>query len=146
MLARRLLLPASDSWAPDAAWLLLRVWTGLAMALLHGWPKIADFDVIVQRFPDALGIGSPAVNLALSASAEFGAALLLAAGLGTRAAALVLTVNMSVAWLVGHGAQLSGPRSGETAFIYLAVFVAVAIAGPGRLSADAWLGRASPEQ
>lgn len=116
------------------------------MLTLHGWAKIADFDAIAQRFPDALGLGSPAVNLALSASAEFGAAVLVVIGLGTRLAAGLLAVNMTVAWIVAHGARLSGAGSGETAFIYLAVFVALAIAGPGRYSIDGQLFGAPSRQ
>lgn len=116
------------------------------MVALHGWPKVADFDAMAQRFPDALGLGSPTVNLALSASAEFGAAALVVLGLGTRLAALVLAVNMTVAWVVAHGARLSGEGSGEMAFIYLAVFVALLIAGPGRYSIEFHLFGATARQ
>lgn len=146
MPARRVWLPGRDSAAPDVGLLLLRLWTGGAMVALHGWAKVVDFDSMAQRFPDALGLGSPAVNLALSASAEFGAAALLMLGLGTRLAALVLAVNMTVAWIVAHGARLSGAGSGETAFIYLAAFVALLVAGPGRYSIDFHLFGATSRQ
>src|SRR5262245_35611018 len=114
MFVRNVFAAGGHTLATGFGLLLLRVWVGLSMVLLHGLTKVSSFDSVVQRFPDALGLGSPAVNLALSASAEFGAALLLVVGLATRAAALVLVINMSVAWIAAHGARLSGPGSGET--------------------------------
>lgn len=138
---RNLFGPDELPLSTNVGLLVLRLWVGLSMLILHGWDKVFSFNTVVTRFPDALGVGSPAANLALSAFAEFVAALLIALGFGTRAAALVLVVNMAVAFFVAHGARLSGPGSGETAFLYLAAFVVLVLSGPGRFSVDAaWFG------
>jgi uncharacterized membrane protein YphA (DoxX/SURF4 family) len=42
--------------------------------------------------------------------------------------------------MVHHAVLRPGPESGELAFLYLAGFVGVLIAGPGRFSLDAVLG------
>jgi putative oxidoreductase len=100
---------------------------------------LANFYQAAQGFPDVLHVGSPALNLALSLSAEALCAALLAVGLFTRAAAIPLVVNMAVAFALVHGLQLSGDGSGELAFIYLGAFVTVLATGPGRYSLDAVL-------
>jgi putative oxidoreductase len=71
--------------------------------------------------------------------AEAGASVLLALGLGTRWAALALSITMSTAFVFAHGMALSGVGSGELPFVYAAGFVAVLVMGPGRYSVDARL-------
>jgi len=51
----------------------------------------------------------------------------------------VLVTNMAVAFFIVHQSALSGEHNGELAFIYLAGYVALLIAGPGRFSADGLL-------
>jgi putative oxidoreductase len=67
-------------------------------------------------------------------------AALLVLGLFTRFAALVLIILMSVAFFMVHQRVLSGPGSGELAFIYLAGFVALLFGGGGLFSLDRKLG------
>lgn len=121
--------------------LVLRVWLGLSMLLLHGWPKVEKYANLSQGFPDPLGVG-PAMSLNLVIFAELFCALLLVAGLAARAAAVPLIVTMAVAFFVIHGGVLLGENNGEMAFIYLAGFVALFIAGPGRYSFDHLILRA----
>jgi putative oxidoreductase len=71
--------------------------------------------------------------------AEVVCAVLLAMGLFTRFAAAVLTILMAVAFFVVHSSALSGPASGEMAFIYLGGFVTLLLTGAGRFSLDAKL-------
>lgn len=124
----------------DAALLILRLWLGLSLLVLHGWGKLNGFSGMASKFPDPFGVG-PSISLALAVFAEVICALLIAAGLFTRAVALVLVVLMSVAFLVVHKGSLeAGPGSGELAFIYLAGFVTLFVAGAGRYSLDARLG------
>jgi putative oxidoreductase len=123
----------------DLALLLLRLWIGFSMMLLHGWGKLTGFNTMSENFMNFLGIGSKA-SLALAIFGEFFCSILLVLGLFTRFAALGGAITMSVAFFVVHQAALSGPRSGEMAFIYLAVYVALLLAGGGRFSLDAmWL-------
>jgi putative oxidoreductase len=64
-------------------------------------------------------------------------ARLVALGLLTRLAAFILVINLGVAFFLVHKASLAmGAGSGELAFVYLAGFVAVFLAGPGRFSLD----------
>jgi putative oxidoreductase len=119
----------------DLGLLALRLWLGLTMLLNHGLEKLTHFHEKAGSFPDPLGIGSTA-SLGLAVFAEVVAAALLAAGLFTRFAALVLTINLTVAFLMVHKLALSGAHSGELAFVYLAGFVALFLAGGGRYSMD----------
>jgi putative oxidoreductase len=68
--------------------------------------------------------------------AEVLGSLLLAVGLFTRVAAAVLVVDMFVAFLMVHKTALTGPQSGELAFVYLAGYVILCIAGGGLFSLD----------
>ena len=126
----------------DVGLLVLRLWLGLSLLLLHGKAKLLGFAELSQKFPDPLGIGSTA-SLALATFAELVCSGLVALGLVTRFAALSAAVTMGVAFFIVHKASLEmGPRSGELAFIYLAGFVTLVIAGPGCLSLDACFRRA----
>jgi putative oxidoreductase len=122
---------------PDLALFLMRLWLGLTMLLVHGVEKLMNFGSKAEQFPDPLGVGS-AVSLGLAVFAEAFCAVCLALGFFSRLAAAVLAVTMSVAFFVVHKASLEmGPGSGELAFIYLAGFMALILAGPGRWSLDA---------
>ena len=59
---------------------------------------------------------------------------MLVLGLFGRLAALMLAGMMAVAWGVVHQMKLSGEGSGELAFIYLAGFLTILIAGTGKYS------------
>lgn len=124
-------LPSST----DLALLLLRVWLGGSLLWLHGLGKIPRLMADEVRFASVAGL-SPTVSLALAVVGEVIAPVLLIVGLGARWAALLSAATMLGAFVVGHGMALSGERSGELAFIFLAGFVALFLAGPGRFSLD----------
>ena len=132
---KQLFAPGNDSPCTHLALLGLRVWLGVAMLANHGFDKLTTFGEKAASFPDPLGVGH-AMSLALVVFAECFCSLLLILGLVTRFAALVLAFNLTVAFIVVHQGALSGERSGELAFIYLAGYVALLIAGSGRFSAD----------
>lgn len=119
----------------DGALLVLRLWAGLTMLLLHGWAKLTGFNQMSDKFIDLLGIGSKA-SLALAIFSEFFCSILLVLGFCTRFAALSLGITMGVAFFKAHSMTLKGPGSGELAFIYLAIFFALFVAGGGRFSLD----------
>jgi putative oxidoreductase len=146
MKMNRFFTPGTNSPMANLGLLVLRVWIGIAMLLNHGWDKLIHFSDKAQKFPDLLHLGSPAANLALVVFAEVLCSALLVIGLLTRFAALVLTINMAVAFFIAHKMALSGERSGELAFIYLAVYVALLITGPDRYSIDASLFKAGAKQ
>jgi putative oxidoreductase len=120
----------------DAGLLVLRIWLGLSMMVLHGWGKLSTFQQMADRFPDPLGVGHR-TSLALAVFGEVVCPLLLILGLFTRFAALCASITMSVAFFLVHKASLkAGPGSGELAFIYLAGFVVLFLAGAGKFALD----------
>jgi putative oxidoreductase len=130
---KKLFIPSEDSDLTSMALLVMRLWFGLAMLFNHGFDKLANFNEIVGTFPDPLGFGQEA-SLVLVILAEVLGSLLLTAGLFTRIAAAVLVIDMFVAFLMVHKtAMVSG---GEVAFLYLAGYVMLVIAGGGLFSLD----------
>jgi len=123
----------------DAGLLVLRLWLGLSLLLLHGWRKLTGFSEMSGKFPDPLGVGSQ-MSLAMAVFGEVICALLVALGLFTRGAAAVLAITMATAFFLVHKGVLSGPNSGELAFVYLAGWITLFITGAGRFSLDAKLG------
>lgn len=125
--------------ALDVALLLLRL--GAAALLLggHGWSKLTHFSERAATFPDPIGVGST-TSLGLVVFAEVGCSLLVALGLLTRLAVLPILVFLGVAFFIQH-AHDPWPRR-ELALIYAVPFLTLLLAGPGRISVDAALGRA----
>ena len=123
----------------DLALLLLRLWAGGSMAILHGWMKASNFSTFSGRFMDPFGLGKPA-TLGLVIFAELVCATLLVFGIYTRFAALVLAFTMAMAFWLGHGAKLTGEGNGEMAFLFLGTFVTLFFAGAGKYSVDAKMG------
>jgi putative oxidoreductase len=132
---KKLFAPGNDSTLTSFGLLALRLWLGLAMFFNHGLDKLANFSEHAAKFPDPFGIGH-APSLALVTFAETAGAMLLALGLLTRFGALTLVIDLAVAFFMVHKSALSGQGSGELAFIYLAGYVALLIAGGGKFSVD----------
>lgn len=132
---KKLFAPGNDSTPTSFALLVLRLWLGLTLLLHHGLDKLDHFSEMAPKFFDPLHIGSTP-SFALVVFAEVVGAALVAIGLLTRFAALTLVINFSVAFFLFHKQAMSGPKSGELAFIYLAGYVALFIAGGGKFSMD----------
>ncbi len=130
-----LLAPSPATPLVSLALLVLRGWFGIMMLNFHGLVKLQNFSALSQRFSDPFGVGQP-LSLTLAIAAELVCAGLIAAGLATRLAAVVLIANMATAFITAHGARLSGQGNGELAFMYLGAFLALAVAGAGRFSLD----------
>ncbi|UCC79552.1 MAG: DoxX family protein [Candidatus Zixiibacteriota bacterium] len=118
--------------------LVLRVTVGLMMAFGHGLGKLVSYGVRAANFPDPFGIGSP-VSLGMVVFAEFFCSLALVLGFLTRSAAIPLIIAMLVAAFVIHGDDPFGRK--ELALMYLASFVVILIAGPGKYSLDRLFSR-----
>jgi len=119
----------------DFGLLVLRLWLGLTMLLNHGLDKATHFSTMATKFPPL--VYNSQVSLGLVVFAEVGCSVLLIIGLLSRFASLVSAINMGVAFFVAHKASLAaGAGSGELAFIYLAGYMALFFAGPGKLAAD----------
>lgn len=123
----------------DAALLLLRLWHGGALLLLHGWGKLTGFSAMAPNFVDPFGIGKTP-SLALAVFGELVCSALIVLGLFTRVAALGSAITMGVAFWFAHGARLTGNGNGEMAFVFLGVYLALFLAGGGKFSLDAKMG------
>ena len=132
---KKLFIPSEDSDLTSLMLLVLRLWFGLTMLFNHGLGKLMHFNEVMQTFPDPLGLGQEA-SLVLVVMAEVLGSLFLVFGLMTRLAALVLVINLFVAFLMVHKTVLTGQGSGELAFIYLAGYIGLLIAGGGLFSMD----------
>jgi len=130
---KKLFIPSDDSDLTSMALLVARLWFGLAMLFNHGLDKFAHFKDIVGNFQDPLGFGQEA-SLVLVIVAEVLGSLLLTVGLFTRLAAMVLVIDMFVAFLMVHKTAMSS--GGELAFVYLAGYAMLVIAGGGLFSLD----------
>jgi putative oxidoreductase len=117
----------------DLGLLVLRVWLGASLLLLHGWQKLSTFQSLSKSFGDPLKIGSQA-SLGLAVFGEVVCSLLLILGFFTRTAALGSAITMGVAFFMVH--EGSFKKGGELAFIYLAGFVTILVAGSGRFALD----------
>lgn len=121
------------------ALLLLRLVAGSAMLVSHGLKKITAFNTILEKgFADPLHIGTKA-SLSLTIFAEVFCAVLIIAGLFTRLATIPLITAMSVALFIAHNGEVFG--QGELSALFLAIFFAILIAGPGKYSADKLIGK-----
>jgi putative oxidoreductase len=119
--------------------LLVRLSVG-AVFLGTGWGKLHSLPSVTSYFQE-LGIPAPAFHALLASTTEFLGGVALIAGVATRLACAPLAVTMIVAILTAKRGDIVGLRSllSFEEFTYLAVFVWLAIAGPGAASVDALL-------
>jgi putative oxidoreductase len=120
----------------DVALLILRVWAGLLLFVQHGLVKITHFSQMSGHFPDPIHIG-PLPSLLFATLSDGICSLLVALGIATRYAALIVVINLTTAFLFVHHRALSGPHSGEIPLLFVGVFLTLVITGAGRFSVDA---------
>jgi putative oxidoreductase len=140
MLTRSVFATDTRGRATSVGLLLLRVLTGLSLFLKHGLEKLTGYSTMVQHFPDPIHIGAHA-SLSYALLSDGICSLLVVVGLGTRPAAFVIVVNLLTAFFLVHHAAFFPSGHVELVLVYIAVFAALVVAGPGRFSVDARLGR-----
>jgi putative oxidoreductase len=126
-----------NSRRTDLGLLVVRVFAGLALALAHGLGKVppsAGFTGMVG------GMGFPAPELFawLAAFAEFGGGLLIALGLLTRPAALLVAGHFVIVAFLAHAGDPFGDR--ELPLFFLSAALLFLLSGAGRYSVDAVMG------
>jgi putative oxidoreductase len=126
--------------APDLALLALRITMGFGLFLKHGLEKMMHFSQMAGHFPDPVHIG-PVPSLAFALLSDTICSLLTIVGLGTRLAALVVVINLAVAFSLVHRFSFFGLHNGELAFVYMGGYLALLLAGAGRFSLDRVLTR-----
>jgi putative oxidoreductase len=120
------------------ALLLLRLVAGLTMAFSHGYGKLSGYSDMSGGFPDPIGLGSE-VALILAIFGEFFCGIFVALGLATRLSAIPVIITMAVAFAIIHGGDPFAKQ--EMSLIYLAMFSAIFIAGPGKYSIDNYISK-----
>ncbi|HVN46431.1 MAG TPA: DoxX family protein [Steroidobacteraceae bacterium] len=110
--------------------------------LLSGWGKLHNLPQVTENFI-GWGVPHPRLLAPFVSGVEFFGGLLLLLGLMTRISAGALGVTMIVAIRAAKWADVDSLETllGFDEFEYLALFLWLAIAGPGVVSVDAWLQR-----
>ncbi len=116
----------------NVALLLLRLIPGFLM-MNHGYQKLVGFAEMKNGFMNFLGMGST-FSLCLVIFAEFFCSLFLILGLFSRLAAVPLVIAMAVAFFMAHNHDFYG--KGEMAVLFLSIYLAILIVGPGKISID----------
>jgi putative oxidoreductase len=124
--------------------LAVRLYWGWQLAQ-SGWGKLHNLDNVAQYFT-SLNMPMPAKMAFFIACVEFFGGIFLALGLLSRLTALVLTVNMVMAYVIADREAFfsffSDPDkfSAAAPFVFLVASLIVLIFGPGKASLDSALG------
>jgi len=120
--------------------LFVRLYWGWQLAQ-SGWGKLHHLSNVAEYFA-SLGLPMPAPMAAFIACVEFFGGIFLAFGLVSRITGLVLTVNMTMAYVIGDREALLSFFSDPDKFIaaapfaFLIVSLIVLIFGAGKISVD----------
>jgi putative oxidoreductase len=120
--------------------LLVRLYWGWQLAQ-SGWGKLHNLSNVGEYFA-ALGLPMPAQMAVFIACVEFFGGIFLALGLASRITGLVLTVNLTMAYVIGDREALLSFFSDPDKFVAAAPFAFVMVAlivlifGSGGISAD----------
>ena len=120
--------------------LLVRLYWGWQLAQ-SGWGKLHHLSNVGEYFA-TLGLPMPAQMAVFIACVEFFGGIFLALGLASRITGLVLTVNLTMAYVIGDREALLSFFSDPDKFIaaapfaFLIVSLIVLIFGAGKISTD----------
>ena len=136
------------SWPAEIGLLVLRAWTGLALAFGHGLSKLPPSQQFIEGTAD-LGFPLPAVSAWMAGLGEFAGGILLALGLLTRPAALWIMCVMGTAAFVAHWddplLMTDGPPAKEMALLFFAPAFCLLMTGSGRTGIDQFIrGKSAP--
>jgi putative oxidoreductase len=135
------------NWLQCPLLLAIRLYWGWQFAE-DGWGKLTHLDRVTQFFA-SLNLPAPGMTALAVAFIELVGGILFAVGIGTRLVALVLFINMTVAYLSVADDRanffhiLSNPSDfyGASPYTYWFAALLILIFGPGFISVDMLLGR-----
>ncbi len=122
-----------NSNSADLVLALFRVFAGLSLMLVHGAAKIPVSEGFVD-FIGSLGFPAPVFFAWAAALSEYIGALLLALGLFTRPASILIAITMFTAAFINHGGDPF--EVAEKAYLYLAISLVFVVLGSGRFGVD----------
>lgn len=130
-------------WLAWAAPLAVRITVGVVF-MGTGWTKLQNLPAITKNFT-ALGIPAPEILTPFVSGVEFVGGILLLVGLLTRLAAVPLMVVMVVAIISAKASDIDSLETflGFEEVSYFVMFAWLAIAGPGPVSLDHFILKAS---
>lgn len=126
---------------------VLRIVVGIVF-WMHGSQKLFQTGFAgVSRGFAGMGIPLPEVSAVVVTLVEFLGGIALVIGAGTRIAAALLAINMTVAVFAVHlKGGFFAPRGFEYPLTLLAVNVCLAITGPGKAAVDNFFFRRAPDK
>jgi putative oxidoreductase len=130
-------------WLAWAGPLVGRITVGVVF-IGTGWTKLHHLPPIIQNFT-ALGIPAPEILTPFVSGVEFVGGLLLLIGLFTRLTAVPLMIVMVVAIILARLGDVTSLEDffGSEEVAYFVIFAWLAIAGPGPVSVDHFVLKAS---
>ena len=130
-------------WFGWAAPLAVRITVGVVF-MGTGWTKLHNLPAITKNFT-AMGIPAPEIMTPFVSGVEFVGGVLLLLGLLTRFAAVPLMIVMVVAIIAAKRADVDSLETllGFEEVSYFVMFAWLAIAGPGPVSLDHFILKAS---
>jgi putative oxidoreductase len=130
-------------WFSWAAPLAVRITVGVVF-MGTGWTKLHNLPLITKNFT-ALGIPAPEILTPFVSGVEFVGGLLLLLGLLTRFASVPLMIVMVVAIVSAKRGEIDSLETflGFEEVSYFVMFAWLAIAGPGPVSLDHFILKAS---
>jgi len=130
--------------------LFVRLYWGYQF-VVDGWGKLTHLAKVTEYF-GTLGLPAPHATALFVSILELVGGVLLAIGLGTRLIALLLTGNMTVAYITGDRDAVMSFFSDPDKFIAASPFsywmasLIILFFGPGRYSLDALIERMRPSE
>ncbi len=121
-----------NSLLKDVGLAVLRILPSIMM-LTHGIPKFQKLIAGNFEFGNPIGIGA-APSLFLTVLGEFVCPILIIIGFKTRWVAVPSAITMLVAAVIVHGDDPFATK--EKALLYLVIFLAIILLGPGKYSID----------
>ena len=138
---------AALNWLQCPLLLAIRLYWGIQFAQ-DGWGKLTHLDRVTQFFA-SLNLPAPHMTAVAVSLVELAGGIFFALGIASRLTALVLFLNMTVAYLsvpddrINFSHILSNPSDfyGATPYTYWFAALLILIFGPGLIAVDTLIGR-----